>query len=196
MGEHSKSIEFSCGNCEREIRVAADLAGRRGACPGCRSALRVPTPERRAERRAAPTSDHRPELSPAQRLGVMVGATLLLWVGAWLWPGRISPSTMVWVVLGGPVLGVMTPMALELALERTRIPLWASGLSLAGGALLFVAGLTFAKVAASATGVVASIMGLPLALGAIVFMVGVAGLLSNAVALARLLGADPAPAAR
>ena len=42
QAEDPQAIEFSCGDCERRIRVSADLAGEQGLCPGCFHAILVP----------------------------------------------------------------------------------------------------------------------------------------------------------
>lgn len=35
-------IEFTCPNCQRELKVKPELAGRMGKCPGCSNKIRVP----------------------------------------------------------------------------------------------------------------------------------------------------------
>ncbi|MGE0759552.1 MAG: hypothetical protein AB7O38_21215 [Pirellulaceae bacterium] len=44
----SPGIQFQCPSCQKQIRVAATLAGRQVACPACQAAIQVPAPTRRA----------------------------------------------------------------------------------------------------------------------------------------------------
>lgn len=193
--EKVKAIKFRCGECDRSIRVAAKLAGRRGTCPSCRAVVRVPGERsarpRRRERRpeeAAPAPQVAFELTVQQKLLVFASATLAVWLAGLLWPTRIGVTAGTFIGFGAPVLGILMINAVEAALDKTRIPLWLTGLSLVGGVVLFLFGVVFLKAAANATGVAAAIMGFPLALGVLAFMVGVAGVLSNAVAISRMVG--------
>jgi len=38
------AISVTCGNCGKTLRVKDELAGRRGKCPGCQSAIVIPSP--------------------------------------------------------------------------------------------------------------------------------------------------------
>ncbi len=57
-------IEFSCGECDRPIRVKDELAGKRIKCPGCSEAVTVPEedappPPKKSGLRAAPAAPAR-----------------------------------------------------------------------------------------------------------------------------------------
>ncbi|MBY0228146.1 MAG: hypothetical protein K2W96_02580 [Gemmataceae bacterium] len=55
------SIEFSCPECDRSLKVKDELAGRRVKCPGCQSALTVPA----EEEDEAPPPKKKPAVKPA-----------------------------------------------------------------------------------------------------------------------------------
>lgn len=44
-----QAIKFTCHQCAGRIKVPASLAGRKGRCPKCRAAVRVPRPQRELE---------------------------------------------------------------------------------------------------------------------------------------------------
>jgi hypothetical protein len=44
-----ETILFCCDHCDHEIKLSADLAGRRGKCPSCREVIRVPGRRQREE---------------------------------------------------------------------------------------------------------------------------------------------------
>src|SRR5262245_15474916 len=37
------SIRFNCRHCQKTLKVAAELAGKRARCPGCKQAITIPT---------------------------------------------------------------------------------------------------------------------------------------------------------
>ncbi len=62
------AVRFKCSDCEKPLKVADELAGKRIRCPGCQAVLRVPSSAPAADRRAdragakqGPTADEIPD---------------------------------------------------------------------------------------------------------------------------------------
>jgi len=65
------SIQFTCGNCGKRLKVADEAAGKRGRCPGCGAVVQVPTtpdPGSSAPALVSTASEQRLEAVPLRRV--------------------------------------------------------------------------------------------------------------------------------